>query len=459
MLASGGLSERMRATLTGVALVVWEVVSVLTAPAEIFAQSGAIVLGTVATGIAVFGAALAISANLRLVELGIKPVSARLVATLRPPLAYLTRRPVRAGLATGSFALVLASLAFYAVLIPSLSPDARTIANGYDVRARAAGVPSFTIPESLQSQVASTVSVTTLPYVGPVNLEIAGSAAAGWQTEFDELYQLTDQQLANPPLVLSTRDPRYASDAAAWLAIRDDPSLVMTTSALGHVSFADSGGAVRLHVIGVVGGLILGDQGQGAGSYIGSTNTFARLGGRGAGTTLLIKTAHGVNVASFARALRIATFNQGVDVITQAELVSINNQWTAWFSGVFTLLFKSAVVVGVLSFGILALRAAIERRRTIGVLRAVGYRPAQVLGGLLTEAVVTTTVGVAAGIGIGFAIAWAYVTASGIAQPHVDMAQVLVPALLIYAAVLLVTVGPAVQASRMRTSEALRIVG
>jgi putative ABC transport system permease protein len=183
------------------------------------------------------------------------------------------------------------------------------------------------------------------------------------------------------------------------------------------------------------------------------------LGGRGAGTTLLIKTANGVNVASFARALRIATFNQGVDVVTQSELISINNQWTAWFSGVFTLLFKSAVVVGVLSFGILALRAAIERRKTIGVLRAVGYRPRQVLGGLLTEALVTTTVGVAAGIGIGFAIAWAYITASGIAQPQVDMAQVLVPTLLIYAAVLLVTIGPALQASRMRTSEALRIVG
>ncbi len=460
MLTSGRLSDRVRATLTGVALVAWEVVSILTAPVETFVESGAIVLGTVATGIAVFGAALAISANLRLAELGIKPVSARLVATLRPPLAYLTRRPVRAGLATGSFALILASLAFYAVLIPSLSPDPRTIANAYDVRARAVGVKSFTIPESLQNQVASTVPVTTDAYVGRVSLQIAGSAPAGWQTEFDELYQLTDQQLANPPLVLSARDPRYASDAAAWLAIRDDPSLVMTSSAnLGRVSFAGNGGTTSLHVIGVIGGLILHDQGQGTGSYVGSLNTFARLTGSGAGTTLLIKTASGINVSAFARALRIATFNQGVEVVTQEELVTVNSRWTAWFSGVFTTLFKSAVVVGVLSFGILALRASIERRRTIGVLRAVGYRPTQVVGGLLTEALVTTTVGVAAGIGIGFAIAWAYVTAAGIARPQVDLAEVVVPALLIYAAVLLVTIGPAVRASRMRTSEALRIVG
>jgi ABC-type antimicrobial peptide transport system permease subunit len=78
---------------------------------------------------------------------------------------------------------------------------------------------------------------------------------------------------------------------------------------------------------------------------------------------------------------------------------------------------------------------------------------------LLRRPLITTTVGIAAGIGIGFAIVWAYVTGAGIAQPHVDMTQVLVPALLIYTAVLLVTIGPAVQASRMRTSEALRIVG
>lgn len=460
MLTSGRLSERVRATLTGVALVAWEIASVVTAPVELFVQSNAIILATVATAVAVFGAALAISANLRLAELGIKLVSARLVATLRPPLAFLTRRPVRTGLATGSFALILASLAFYAVITPSLLYDPRTIANGYDVRARAVGVSSFTVPVSLQSQVASVVPVTTVAYAGPVNTEVAGSSPTGWQTEFVELYQLTDQQLANPPLSLSTRDPRYTSDAAAWLAIRDDPGLVMTSSAtLGRVSFAGSDGNVNLHVIGIVGGLILGDQGQGFGAYVGSRNTFAKLAGSGTGTTLLIKTARGVDVPAFARALRLATFNQGVEVVTQSELIDVNNKWTAWFSGVFTILLKTTVVVGVLTFGILALRSAIERRRTIGVLRALGYRPRQVLGGLLTEALITTTVGIAAGIGIGFAIGWAYVTGAGIAQRQVDVAQVLVPALLIYAAVVLVTIGPALRASRMRVSEALRIVG
>ena len=56
-------------------------------------------------------------------------------------------------------------------------------------------------------------------------------------------------------------------------------------------------------------------------------------------------------------------------------------------------------------------------------------------------------------------MAWAYVTASGTTQASIDLSQVLIPAGLIYAAVLLVTVGPAMRASRMPASEALRIVG
>lgn len=458
VLARGKLPEKVRASLTGAALVVWEVVSLLTAPVETFALGNGIVLSLTALGIAVFGAALLISANLRLLELGIRFVSGRLVATVRPPLAYLTRRPVRAGLATGAFALVLASLAFFALLIPSSGPDPLTRTNGYDVRVTAIGSQLFTVPDSLQGQVVDTESITTLAYVGPVQTQVTGSSPSGWQTGFAQLYRLTDRQMSKPPLALSTRDPRYASDAAAWLAIGEDPSLVVTNQGfLGQVGFAGNAGVVRLHVIGVVADLILGNDV--APGYFGSQNTFTGLSMSGQGATVLIKTAQGVNVSAFTRALRMATFSQGVDAVSRVDLVNVNNQTAGWFTAFFVTLLRTAVIVAVLSFGILALRAAIERRRTIGVLRALGYRPMQVVGGLLTEAIITATVGIVAGTGVGLAIGWAYLAASGTAQPQVDLAQILVPVVLIYAAVLLVTIGPAVRASRMHASEALRIVG
>jgi putative ABC transport system permease protein len=49
------------------------------------------------------------------------------------------------------------------------------------------------------------------------------------------------------------------------------------------------------------------------------------------------------------------------------------------FTDMIRLLMGIGLLVGVLSLGILALRAVIERRRSIGMLRALGYRPGQIL--------------------------------------------------------------------------------
>jgi len=288
-----------------------------------------------------------------------------------------------------------------------------------------------------------------------MNAQSTGTAASSWQSGFAELYRLTDQQLSHPPLSLGLRDPKYASDTIAWQAIRDDPALVVSAGGnLGDISLVGNAGMVRFHIVGTVAGLILGQ-----GGYLGSERAFTNLSANGEGMTVLIRTVPGTDVRAFTRDLRRATFGQGVDAVSSLELLDQWNQAAGWWFGFFTLLMQTAVVVGVLSLGILALRAAIERRRTIGVLRALGYRPRQVLGGLLVEATVTATVGIAVGIGIGLSVAFLFGTLAGNTQVRVDLAQVATPAALIYAAVLLVTIGPAVRASRMPASEALRIVG
>jgi hypothetical protein len=55
----------------------------------------------------------------------------------------------------------------------------------------------------------------------------------------------------------------------------------------------------------------------------------------------------------------------------------------------------------VATLGILALRAAVQRRRSIGVLRALGYRRRQILAGLLTENIVLAGLGTAMGLSAG----------------------------------------------------------
>ena len=63
-----------------------------------------------------------------------------------------------------------------------------------------------------------------------------------------------------------------------------------------------------------------------------------------------------------------------MDTRFAADMAATFNQQVGWIFGFFTLLLQTAVVVGVLSLGILALRAAIERRRTIGSSNQPGCR-------------------------------------------------------------------------------------
>ena len=105
------------------------------------------------------------------------------------------------------------------------------------------------------------------------------------------------------------------------------------------------------------------------------------------------------------------------------------------------------------------LRALIERRRVIGLLRALGYHPEQVLAGMLGEALLTATAGVVIGALAGVLIAYLYV---GIAfttiVPTVDWASLVIPIVSVYVAVLLTAFVPALRASRLRPAEALRLV-
>ena len=120
-------------------------------------------------------------------------------------------------------------------------------------------------------------------------------------------------------------------------------------------------------------------------------------------------------------------------------------------------------MVGVLSLGILAPRAVIERRRSIGMLRAIGYQPAAVLAALMVEAVIAASIGVAAGLTVGLSTGYAIIASEPSNFPHgtdfrVDPVALLVPVALVFIAVLGATIGPALRAARMPAAEALRRV-
>jgi putative ABC transport system permease protein len=116
------------------------------------------------------------------------------------------------------------------------------------------------------------------------------------------------------------------------------------------------------------------------------------------------------------------------------------------------------MVVGILSLAILAFRSVVQRRRAIGVLRALGYHRGEVVAGIMTEATLTTTVGVVVGVITGVASGYVYLNGTTSISPFgLDLLSLVATLALMYAAVLLATFGPALAAARTPPAQALRL--
>jgi putative ABC transport system permease protein len=249
---------------------------------------------------------------------------------------------------------------------------------------------------------------------------------------------------------------------ADWAAIARDPNLVASTASVGSVvHLATDHGTVSFRVVAnipptnmttslssVIPGLIASRQ------------ALAELGNSSAGAMLLLKAAPGTTADALAHDLQRATLPQGVDVSTTKSLVDQDNATGGGAADFITWLLRIGLTVGVLSLGAVALRAVIERRRPIGVLRAMGYQPGQVLVGMLTETAALATAGMAVGLAVAYALGGTFIaTFVNKSRFSPDVGSLALTIAVVYAAVLLVTVLPALRAARLRPAEALRVVG
>ena len=399
--------------------------------------------------VAVFGLSLLVASNLRLLEVPAGWLQGAARATMRPSLAYLTRRPLRAGLGTAAFALVLALMTLTSVLIPTFVGAVGNGLNEYDIRVSAPTTPGLSLPDSVRPQILREIAMPTRPYRG----DVSSSNGALQKDQYVPLYSLSRAQMAAGPFELSSRESRFKSDAEVWQALAEDPHLVVTPSYQNPgmiLTLTGPDGPVRFRVAGAIRTLALW-------GLVGSEAAMAPFGSLPVGTTILAKTAPGADSGAVARQIEREVFSQGADTMTVKELSNSLGGGTRAVADFMRLVMGIGLLVGVLSLGILALRAVIERRRSIGMLRALGYRPGQVLAGIVSEGLITATCGAVVGIGVGFLIAVVVmnVFAPG-ARIEVDSSLTLIVGL-IYLSVLAVTIPPALRAARLPAVEALRL--
>ena len=200
----------------------------------------------------VFGLTVLASANLQVAEAGVGVLgraSSRLRAVLRPPLAYLTRRPLRTGLTTGVFAVVIGMLALFAVFFVIFQSDYERFGGGYDVRVLSTGSSRIELPASIESNVSGTLELPTRAYVGPL---ISNDDFSTSERLFVPLYEVPSAIGEDPPVRLEQRSQLFGSDLAVWEAMAGDPSLVVTNFGLpdGEIVLEAPEGPVTFTVVG-----------------------------------------------------------------------------------------------------------------------------------------------------------------------------------------------------------------
>jgi ABC-type lipoprotein release transport system permease subunit len=452
--ARGRLPDRWRMTLGGIGVALWSVLDAAVSVARPASAGDVYLAVLVGIPVSVFALALAVAPNLRLLER--LAVGARWQALLRPTLAYMTRRPFRAGLTIGIFALLLSIIVLYNQLLVTTS--ARRPLQPYDIRVVSLTRPAIHLPASIQREIASSLAIPTRTYLGAVRIGAGGPGQPSpyWHPERIALYELPPNLLA-PSLFgsIQNRSTPFGSDAAAWRAVQQRPSWVFWTRYITNATLTlpAANGPVTFQVAGDVGDPTLD-------GVIGSPAALAPFGNLPLGTTLMLQTRPGFDPEAVAQQLRRETVRDGFEILTVRDISLRQSKALHAFIAVPNLYMWAGLIVGILSLGILALRAAIQRRRAIGVLRALGYRRRDLAAGNFSEATLTTTASVAVALVIGPLVSTTvvkYSTGSGW-KLALDVPGLAVGLLIMYLAVVVAAIGPAWSTGRIPPAQALRLV-
>lgn len=458
-LVRGRVSDRVRYSAAGAAAAGWALVDYQYAYQFAVPRDTQPDVFAVALVVSVFALSVLMATNLSVLEAVVGLVgrlSGGLRATLRPAMAYTSRRPMRAGLVIAAFSIVMAMLILAQSLVSASGHNYRVTSGGWDVQALVAGTEQLSVPPAIQSEVARHEELPSRAFFGPVKWVFPASdfrGTTGWQQGSITVFGLSQQQLQSG---IGFGAP------AAWAAIASDPGEVASTEAVGTVIYlGTANGTVTFHVAAQIPSTNGNNSSIIVPGLMASRQSLDELAASAPGAMLLLTAAPGTDPGTLARDLQRAMLSTGADVSTTTAL--LNQDSAASDAGPVSfllLLMRVGLLVGIASLGAVALRAVVERRRSIGMLRAIGYQPAQVLTGMLVETAAVATAGLAVGLLVAYALGSTLITTvSGGQKFDPDLGSIGLTIGLVYVAVLLVTLLPALRAARLRPADALRVMG
>ena len=127
---------------------------------------------------------------------------------------------------------------------------------------------------------------------------------------------------------------------------------------------------------------------------------------------VLVQSADGVSPVEAEAAIRTVTDGDPTSKVqTRAEFIDDQTSQVDGFLNFIYALLLMSVFIAVLGIVITLLLAVYERRRELGLVRAIGMTRPQVRGSVRWEAVITAVLGILLGTGLGLALGWIVVKA------------------------------------------------
>ncbi|HYA11034.1 MAG TPA: FtsX-like permease family protein [Thermoplasmata archaeon] len=485
LLAARFLRNRPVFSAVGVAMMVWGGF----APLDDFllgsSHTGGIFIVFV-DGIAMVGGAIVLYVfNAPTVAAGVSRILGRRSNSspvVRVALAYSTRQPTRTAVSLTIFALVVftmvATAGFGTTVQASLNRTISDQSGGYTFF----GFSQVPIPNlwnlieangTLHPLFADGVPIVT----GAVDVAVAGYVNKSFQ---DGLYSAPTNTSGvesfygtNQFAFRSTLGGRSAAATFSELATNASVAVVDGRYAPATISFGTGSGPHPTVTVGQTIGLstpgsstvrnvtVIGVLQETILNGVWVSPALATEMGYAGENGFFLTTAAGVSADHAAQQAKIAFFSSGLVLFNIGALLATSIATTEGFIGLLEIFVGLGLGVGIAAMGILALRAVVERRREIGMLRASGFTKGMVLRTLFLEYSFTTLLGVGIGIALGLLIVRNLVgspsaAAAGITTFAAPWALVIEVAVIAYGLVLVAIAGPAWRASQLPPAEAVR---
>jgi putative ABC transport system permease protein len=386
----------------------------------------------------------------------------------RLALAYPLARRGRTGILLAMFSLVVFTLTLMSVVnesdsarAPQLTADA---SGGWDMWVDSSPTGPIGTDEIAATDGVAQVS-PLITGVADVSVPDKPDGTAWTVTGFEP--SMLDRGV--PDLI--DRDDRFADDRAAFDAVAADPDLAIvgedllqgdgppgdTLVAVGDtVAVTDPATGDRREL--VIAGLTNQDW-MGNGVLASRATVVDVLGARATESRHYVAVERGVDPETVAEQLTADHLATGADANTFRGAVDDEMRESQGFMRLMQGYLALGLVIGIAGLGVVMVRAVRERRRQVGMLRAMGFQARVVRRAFLLEAAFVAVQGIVLGLGLGLVTAQQMVGSDAFDDPipfrapWIELAAlVVVPAV----AALAAAVVPAAQAARIRPAAALR---